>query len=368
MWFKKNEKSTISQAEFDAVSNENKQLQKQLLEMEDRLHTSYEEAEELARKVKVERTIVKNFFRSLDALDLVRQDVAHSAEQLREEKSRLDSVSGDISGTGKTLAECVTVLSSMSSKSEAINQAIESLSQSSKDIESFIGQIQGISEQTNLLALNAAIEAARAGEQGRGFAVVADEVRTLASRSSEASHKISELTIKASERTESTYTKIKESTQQTTQVADSAKEISASLDNISHIAEDMAGVISLSSISTFIQTVKLDHLVWKVEIYRAIRDESTKKKQDFADHHHCRLGKWYYQGDGQAQYAHYPEFKDLEAPHAHVHQSGLAAIKAHESDNGSELITYLSEMEEASYQVFEFLNKLELRVKREIGH
>jgi hypothetical protein len=51
-----------------------------------------------------------------------------------------------------------------------------------------------------------------------------------------------------------------------------------------------------------------------------------------------------------------------------VHQSGLAAIEAQESDNGSEQITCLSEMEEASYQVIESLNKLELRVKREIGN
>ncbi|WP_241033456.1 methyl-accepting chemotaxis protein, partial [Vibrio cholerae] len=130
------------------------------------------------------------------------------------------------------LGKTETVSSQLVANAQQSQQMIVELEASTRQIESFVLVVEGISEQTNLLALNAAIEAARAGEQGRGFAVVADEVRALASRSQQATHEIKGLIQTLVERAQSATKMIDSSDRQIEESFSSITAAKKQLDSI----------------------------------------------------------------------------------------------------------------------------------------
>ena len=122
------------------------------------------------------------------------QNTVSLAAEVAGEASDLANKSESEGNSGKvTMTEAITAVMTLASSVNEAGDIIHNLGEDSKSIGGIIDVITGVAEQTNLLALNAAIEAARAGEQGRGFAVVADEVRSLASQTQSSAQKINEI-------------------------------------------------------------------------------------------------------------------------------------------------------------------------------
>ncbi len=287
------------------------------------------------------QTMQNDLSSNVDMMSIMSSDITEITHQSKESKEDIIKITGYIS-------ELLTLIQNS-------HEMIKQFAERSQEISGVVGLIMDIADQTNLLALNAAIEAARAGEHGRGFAVVADEVRNLADRTRKATGEIS-ISIQTMQQNMGA---IQEDSEKISELAQhSHEEISAFKELFGKLEEEARRLSSSSrdmENRIFVIVSKIDHIVYKANTYLSFT--KSEKMQDFSKE---ATSERLEAPEAIERFGRIDSFKAIAAPREKINASIRAAIQCIDDETTLEkpdfIVANLKSMEDESAKFFSLLD------------
>lgn len=282
--------ATVSEDFTGAIADSINFAIDQLRDLVSRIH---ETSQEVARYTQDTQSITNQL---AEASEHQAQEIAGASTAMNEMALSIDQVSANASESANVAQRSVSIASN---GAQVVNRSIEGmdtireqiqetskrikrLGESSQEIGNIVSLINDIADQTNILALNAAIQASMAGEAGRGFAVVADEVQRLAERSASATKQIETLVKTIQTDTNEAVISMEQTTTEVVRGANLAKDAGIALDEIQKVSGDLANLIASISDAAKLQSASASHIASTMTVVQEITSQTTTATFDTA--------------------------------------------------------------------------------------
>jgi methyl-accepting chemotaxis protein len=376
--------------------------------------TRMDSVRDMIKSVNTQTEALHSMSASSEELSASIEDVSNMSQKVSEHSNEAKQIT-EIGV--KKISDSIEFVKRSFDDIDIINKQMQGVKEKTHTINQIIDIVKGIADQTNLLALNAAIEAARAGEQGRGFAVVADEVKKLAEHTKNSVIDVQKNILELQNDIDLSVKKIINTSQQLDsgkQLVDTSLEsinlIDNSIDTVNETIVQVAAnteeqtavtqlftssIMNLSEQADYIdnschntgqaiydlskridairleivkdrfcltdmdmiEIYKTDHLLWRWRVYNMLLGNESIDVNIVGDYKKCRLGKWYY-GIECDKYRNQKDFMDLEKPHIELHEVAKEAVLAYQKNDIISADEGLKKMDMCSVKVFAILDKI----------